>query len=165
MQMNGTIAVDAAKYRGACVEDLDLPPALSIGPSATVSDAYTLASEREYSQLTVTSAKNRRLVGYIDMRHIMPALEAGKDNEKVRDHMVRFKKREESELEYQVITPETPLEQLEAFLLQGHEFAIVTDSSRRFVLAIATKQDLEERFLKRRPSFPGVDLGRPNLSG
>jgi hypothetical protein len=32
------------------------------------------------------------------------------------------------------------------------EFAVVTDAGRKFVLGVATKQDLEE-FVKRRPSY------------
>ena len=61
---------------------------------------------------------------------------------------------------YQVITMETPLEELEAFFVsevgaQGEkrdkqEFAVVTDLSRKFVLGVATRADLEE-FVKRRP--------------
>lgn len=71
---------------------------------------------------------------------------------------------------YKVITMDTPLEELEAFFLNGggggvgggngggggdegggRDFAVVTDGSRRFVLGVATKGDLEE-FVKRRPA-------------
>lgn len=56
---------------------------------------------------------------------------------------------------YKVITTETPLEELEAFFNGGidgigaQEFAVVTDASRKFVLGVATKSDLES-FVKRR---------------
>lgn len=68
---------------------------------------------------------------------------------------------------YRVITMETPLEELERFFdgevdvrngdrgeaerKEKQEFAVVTDASRKFVLGVATKGDLEE-FVKRRPA-------------
>ena len=52
---------------------------------------------------------------------------------------------------YKVITPNTPLEGLDDFLSEdGREFAVVTDEKRRFVLGVATRQDLEN-FAVRRP--------------
>jgi len=50
----------------------------------------------------------------------------------------------------------TPLEELEAFFGGGvtgqkQDFAVITDERRRFVLGVATAQDLEE-FVKRRPA-------------
>lgn len=59
---------------------------------------------------------------------------------------------------YQLITPETPLEELEAFFEGGgaasgaekKEFAVVTDGDRKFVMGVATRGDLEE-FVRRRP--------------
>lgn len=61
---------------------------------------------------------------------------------------------------YEVITMETPLEDLERFFFGGagsqggkpqRWFAVVTDEERRFVLGVATVDDLE-RFVERRPS-------------
>lgn len=61
---------------------------------------------------------------------------------------------------YQVVTPDTSLDVLEEFL-KKHSFAVgtvpergglmcvVTDESRKFVLGVATREDLEE-FAKRR---------------
>ena len=43
---------------------------------------------------------------------------------------------------YTVITPATPLAELEDFL-RGNIFAIVTDRERKFVLGVVTPQDLE----------------------
>ena len=69
--------------------------------------------------------------------------------------MTKFQRKGRS---YRVITMETPLEALEAFFRGGEkegswkeEFAVVTDEKRRFVLGVATVQDLEE-FVKRRPA-------------
>ncbi|KZV78942.1 hypothetical protein EXIGLDRAFT_783032 [Exidia glandulosa HHB12029] len=50
--------------------------------------------------------------------------------------------------EYTVITPGTPLADLEAFL-KNNLFALVTDENRKFVLAVATFHDLES-FVQRR---------------
>jgi hypothetical protein len=68
--------------------------------------------------------------------------------------MTRFQRRGRT---YQVITMETPLEELEAFFRGGvtegewtQDFAVITDDNRRFVMGVATVQDLEE-FAKRRP--------------
>lgn len=72
--------------------------------------------------------------------------------------MQRFNRKKENV--YKVITMETPLEELEHFFegevasgqkREKQEFAVVTDASRKFVLGVATKADLEE-FVKRRPA-------------
>lgn len=71
--------------------------------------------------------------------------------------MTRFQRKGRT---YRVITMQTPLEELEAFFRGdgegasgewAQEFAVVTDENRRFVLGVATVQDLEE-FVKRRPA-------------
>lgn len=69
--------------------------------------------------------------------------------------MVRFQRKGKR---YRLITMETPLEELEKFFEgegDGQEgakqdFAVVTDGARRFVLGVATRDDLE-KFLSRRP--------------
>lgn len=43
---------------------------------------------------------------------------------------------------YHTIHPLTPLEDLDAFL-KDHEFALVTDEARKWVLGVATRSDLE----------------------
>lgn len=74
--------------------------------------------------------------------------------------MLKFRRKKNV---YKVITMETPLEELERFfdgdmgLSDGGEkrekqdFAVVTDASRKFVLGVATREDLEQ-FVKRRPT-------------
>ena len=57
---------------------------------------------------------------------------------------------------YALITMETPLEDLQAFFEganggEKQEFAVVTDPARRFVLGVATREDLAE-FVRRRPA-------------
>lgn len=72
----------------------------------------------------------------------------------MKEAMIKFRRKGRV---YKVITMDTPLEELEEFFRGGVEgngpqdFAVVTDASRRFVLGVATVNDLEE-FVKRRPA-------------
>lgn len=82
-------------------------------------------------------------------------LDAGKvkPEEPISKAMARFERKGRT---YKVISMATPLEELEEFFEGGgvgqkQEFAVVTDEDRRFVLGVATRNDLEE-FVKRRPA-------------
>ena len=57
-------------------------------------------------------------------------------------YMSRFKRT--AATPYTIITPSTPLAELEDFL-KHNIFAIVTDWDRKFVLGVVTSQDLEVR--------------------
>ncbi|PYI00989.1 hypothetical protein BO78DRAFT_354490 [Aspergillus sclerotiicarbonarius CBS 121057] len=150
----------ANKYRGATVEDLDPNPALSVSPHDPISTAMIAAYERDYTHLTVTSSTKRSLVGYLSIPRLKELLKEGavKESDPVSAAMQRFNRKRGT---YQVITMETPLEELEKFFesetgLNGEprakqDFAVVTDVSRKFVLGVATKADLGE-FVKRRPA-------------
>ncbi|KAL2262358.1 hypothetical protein VTK26DRAFT_1583 [Humicola hyalothermophila] len=146
----------ASRYRGATVADLDPPAALSLTPSDTVSLALLSAFERDYTHLTVVDSATRSLLGYLSIPHLQALLEAGRvaPTDPVRAAMTRFRRRG---AKYKVITMDTPLEELEAFFEgvetggQKQEFAVITDDRRRFVLGVATREDLEE-FVKRRPA-------------
>ncbi|KXX81890.1 Cystathionine beta-synthase [Madurella mycetomatis] len=146
----------ASRYRGATVEDLDPPAALSLTPSDTVSLALVSAFERDYTHLTIVDSTTRALLGYLSIPHLQALLEAGRvqPEDEVRSAMIRFQRRG---AKYKVITMQTPLEELEAFFEgaetggQKQEFAVITDERRRFVLGVATRGDLEE-FVKRRPA-------------
>ena len=146
----------ASRYRGATVEDLDPPAALSLTPSDTISVALMSAFERDYTHLTVVDSETRALLGYISIPQLQTLLEQGrvKPDDPVRNAMVRFRRRG---AKYRVITMDTTLEELEAFFAgmetngQKQDFAVITDDRRRFVLGVATVQDLEE-FVKRRPA-------------
>ncbi|KAL8730767.1 MAG: hypothetical protein Q9166_003837 [cf. Caloplaca sp. 2 TL-2023] len=146
----------AQKYRGATVEDLDPPPALSTKPTELISYALMNAYERDYSHLTVISEDTRALLGYLNIPRLKGMLKNGivRETDHVEKAMQKFQR---SGKVYKVITMDTPLEELEAFFVDGvggsgsQEFAVVTDGNRRFVLGVATKADLEE-FVKRRPA-------------
>jgi hypothetical protein len=138
----------------ATVEDLDPPPALSCHPTDRISTALLRAYERDYTHLTVVSPETRSLLGYLNI----PRLKEMLKNKQVSDHdaveqaMQKFRRKGRV---YKVITMDTPLEELEGFFdgegAAKQDFAVVTDGSRRFVLGVATKWDLEE-FVRRRPS-------------
>ncbi|KAL1986725.1 hypothetical protein VTN96DRAFT_5930 [Rasamsonia emersonii] len=154
----------ADKYRGATVEDLDPPPALSVSPNDSILSAQLAAYERDYTHLTVISSKTRALIGYLNIPRLKELLREGKvkESDPVRAAMQRFNRKPGNI--YHVITMATPLEELERFFKgeigpregyaarrEKQEFAIVTDAARKFVLGVVTQQDLEE-FVKRRPA-------------
>lgn len=59
-----------------------------------------------------------------------------------------------------VITPDTPLEDLERFFkTSGSEFALVTDVERKFVLGICTVEDLD-KCVSSVPSSPHLQAHR-----
>ncbi|KAL9058372.1 MAG: hypothetical protein Q9162_001827 [Coniocarpon cinnabarinum] len=140
----------ADKYRGATVQDLDPPAALSITPDTPISSAQLTALSHDYTHLTVLSP-SRSLLGYLSMPYLQSQLSSKTvaEDDPVEKAMQRFARKGRV---YQLITPETPLEELEEFLEQGEgrDFAVVTDGDRKFVLGVATKADLEE-FVRRRP--------------
>ena len=117
------------------------------------------AYERDYTHLTVISATKRSLLGYLSIPRLKELIQSGsiKESDPVSAAMQRFNRKRGI---YQVITMETPLEELEQFFesqtgangesREKHQFAVVTDAARKFVLGVATKADLEE-FVKRRP--------------
>ena len=123
-------------------------------PSDPISHALISGLERDYTHLTVVSQENRALLGYISIPRLQQLLKEGqvKDSDPVDEAMQKFRRKG---TRYQIITTETPLEELERFFNGGvdgigaQEFAVVTDASRKFVLGVATKSDLES-FVKRR---------------
>ncbi|KAK2734330.1 hypothetical protein FQN57_001697 [Myotisia sp. PD_48] len=148
------------KYRGATVEDLDPPAALSTFPHVLISSALLSAYERDYTHLTVISSNSRSLLGYLSIPYLKSLLKDGTvtESDPVEKAMLKFRRKGHV---YKVITMETPLEELESFFngepdndggrKEKQDFAVVTDSSRKFVLGVATREDLE-RFVKRRPA-------------
>ena len=116
----------SAKYRFSAVDDLRLPPALSVSTETSLDDALTMALEREYSQLTVVSPECKKLLGYLDVPLVVKNLKEGKCKMKegelaVKDVYTKFDRRKS--VGYQIITPDTSLDILEDFL-KGHNFAI-----------------------------------------
>jgi len=144
-------SLPADGYRGAVVEDLQLPPAFSISANEAISRAVELAYERDFSHIPVLD-RRRRPLGYVDVAQLKEKWEAGQANpdDKVSQYMTKFDRT--SPEPYTIITPLSPLSELEDFL-KTNIFALVTDQSRKFVLAVATSQDLEN-FVRRRGIIP-----------
>ncbi|KAI1934608.1 hypothetical protein LOZ58_004622 [Ophidiomyces ophidiicola] len=147
------------KYRGATVEDLDPPPALSTSPHDSISSALLAAYERDYTHLTVISSTSRSLLGYLNIPRLKSLIQEGTvtESDPVEKAMQKFQRKGHV---YKVIMMDTPLEELERFFngemgdgekRDKQDFAVVTDASRKFVLGVATREDLEQ-FVKRRPA-------------
>lgn len=99
----------------------------------------------------------RALLGYIAIPHLQALLDSSKvgPDDTLAAAMTKFERKGRR---YRVITMQTPLEELEGFFRSGvtegdwkQEFAVITDENRRFVLGVATVEDLKE-FVKRRPA-------------
>ncbi|KAI0053190.1 hypothetical protein FA95DRAFT_1586228 [Auriscalpium vulgare] len=145
---NGSVPTVADKYRGAVVEDLQLSPAFALPQDEHLGRAIELAYDRDFSHIPVLDRK-RKPLGYVEVAALKKKYEAGEANptDRVAAYMVKFN-RSVSTHPYTVITPDTPLSDLEEFL-KDKIFALVTDYGRKFVLGVATAQDLET-FVSRR---------------
>ncbi|KAI9428455.1 hypothetical protein H4582DRAFT_1772960, partial [Lactarius indigo] len=151
---DGPVLPPPDQYRGAVVEDLQLPPAFSLPKSELIARAIELAYDRDFSHIPVLG-KHRNLLGYIEVATLKKKWEAGEVNptDTIASCMTKFN-RSPTTNPYTVITPDTPLAELESFL-RNHIFALstyffsLTDYERKFVLGVATSQDLEA-FVSRR---------------
>lgn len=143
-------------YRGATVEDLQLSPALVLPSNTTAGVALQMAYERDFSILPISDPATRRLEGWVSIAQLKKeAGETGIEESQLKDlgskggavtRFVRSRK-------YKVITPATSLEELDTFLTGANvSFALVTDSDRKFVLGLVTKEDLEKFISRRMPN-------------
>jgi cystathionine beta-synthase len=140
------------KYRGASVEDLQLPAAVTVRGSTTVTDALDLMIEREFSQLPVVD-DSRKMIGFVydaDLRALLRS-NAAAASDPVEKWMHSFRTHGKGRRTYHIITPDTPLAELARFF-EHHSAAFVTDADRRWCLAVATKYDLI-RFMTGRRMF------------
>ncbi|KAH9835246.1 uncharacterized protein C8Q71DRAFT_858896 [Rhodofomes roseus] len=147
-QVNGSaLPSQGDKYRGAVVEDLQLPPAFALPSDEAISRAIESAYERDFSYIPVLD-RHRKPLGYLDVAALKEKWEAGQaaPDDRVIIHLTKFNR--SSSHPYTIITPSTSLPELEEFL-RHNVFAIVTDYSRKFVLGVATQQDLDN-FVSRR---------------
>ncbi|KAI5120893.1 hypothetical protein M0805_002993 [Coniferiporia weirii] len=137
----------AHKYRGAVVEDLQLPPAFALPRSENIARAIELAYDRDFSHIPILSGE-RKPLGYLDVAALKKKWEAGQadPDANVLKYMTKFIRGPSQT--YTLITSDTPLYELEDFL-KSNLFALVTDYDRKFVLAVATQSDLDN-FVTRR---------------
>lgn len=141
----------------ATVEDLDPPAALSTSPYSPIARAVDTANEQQFTHLTVIDPSTKALLGYISIPRLEELLAAGavQGSDPVEKAMQRFERKGKR---YRLITLGTPLQELEEFFTgvgaaggRPQEFAVVTDVARRFVLGVATKEDLQ-KFVNSRPA-------------
>ncbi|CAN3371425.1 hypothetical protein DIURU_005103 [Diutina rugosa] len=149
-------------YRGATIEDLDIKPAISVNPQTTILQALETAYEGEFTFLPVIHEANKKLLGVLNVDEVEP-----KKGELVKNHMMWFSQAAKRAYEqqqqpqaktprntkiitpqpssktYTVLTPGTPLEELDAFFAQGNPFAIITEAGGKFVYGVATLEDLQ----------------------
>ncbi|KAJ1982732.1 hypothetical protein H4R34_001607 [Dimargaris verticillata] len=172
------------KYRGASVEDLQLPTAVAIAPTDTIAHALEVMRERDYSQLPVITA-HRQLAGYVTLATLQSLVDhqRAEYTQTIDSVMYHFRplpksygpgsatSRQDAEMSmpgnrprlgsirprYQLITPSTPLNELAKFFEQ-HSVAFVTDRSRKFCLGVVTKFDLM-KFISRRSGLTGSFYG------
>ncbi|SCZ96727.1 BZ3500_MvSof-1268-A1-R1_Chr4-1g06660 [Microbotryum saponariae] len=172
-----------AAYRGAVVEDLQLSPALVLSSDTTVDVALQMAFEREFSIIPISHPSTRRLQGWLSSQALQTQVGSGLISGRTclasvlerpnsnsdettptasgtrslatrsaTSAVTRFRK----EGDYQVITPNTPLEELETFFTHGQtrnvSFALVTDQERKFVLGVVTPDDLLKFISRREPN-------------
>jgi len=145
--MSLTPRTAAERYRGAVVEDLQLPPAFALDRDERISKAIELAYERDFSYFPVLS-KERKPLGYVDVAALKAKWESrsAQPDEPILAYTTHFKRNKSHP--YTVITPETDLAELESFL-SHNDFAIITDPGRKFVIGVATPDDLQT-FVTRR---------------
>jgi predicted transcriptional regulator len=132
--------LDFSKYRGASVDDLQLPEATFVFDSDTVASALLLMENRDFSILPVTNSK-RKMIGLVT-KDSLQKLSCSKDL--ISEQMCKFPKGKN----YTIVTPDTLLEDLES-MFEKCMAVFVTDTSGKFPLAVVTKYDLI-KFIERR---------------
>lgn len=170
-------------YRGATIEDLDIPPAISINPSTNLNEALEISYEHEFTYLPIIHETNKRLLGVLNIDNLRkkPQLvhdssleplaknfmiwfsqKARRTYEKDLTDLVQsrrtplntkiIKPRPSNGKAFQMLTPLSPLEDLESFFQKGYYFAIITNDDGTFVYGVATPEDLA-KFEKSRPKL------------
>ncbi|KAI5952341.1 hypothetical protein KGF54_003207 [Candida jiufengensis] len=163
-------------YRGATIEDLDLPPAISINPSTSIKDAIQIGFEYDFTFLPIIHEINKKLLGVLNLDEINNNSKIN-GNEKVMKYMYWFNKSTQRKYQnnkepttnstslkttilkpntgkrYSVLTPFSPLEDLASFFNRDNNyFAIITNDEGTFVYGIATPEDLI-KYEKSRPKL------------
>ncbi|EDK44268.1 conserved hypothetical protein [Lodderomyces elongisporus NRRL YB-4239] len=80
-------------YRGATIEDLNIPQALSVNPSTSIYGAIELGFENEFTYLPVIHELNKRLLGVINLEQFKQGtaqINHAKQEPTVFDYMIWF---------------------------------------------------------------------------
>jgi len=142
------------KYRGAAVAELNLASPKAIDQDSSLNNALNIMDSNDFDFLPVVD--NKKFVGFVSRNEILAHIpEETQDDQdkgdviKVGEIMHRFAKRKES---YHLITPETPLKDLEKFF-EKHAVGFVTDNERIWCLGVVTKLDLTNYLTQRGADF------------
>ncbi|KJE89664.1 hypothetical protein CAOG_01099, partial [Capsaspora owczarzaki ATCC 30864] len=136
----------ASKYRGAAVEDLNLPVPVTASQTIAIGAALALMDEHDFDNLPVLDAK-KRLVGLLTREKLEARVRAAPSTaeaEQVTPAMYYSFSRKHR---YVPIQLDTPLEVLEQFFTQ-HSIAFVTDDNG-WCVSLATPADLQLYLSKR----------------
>jgi predicted transcriptional regulator len=125
----------------ATVEDLQLPEAICIFQNRSISEALTIMSMQDFSQLPVID-NNRKLIGIVSLDKISKY--TGDPSDPVAIVTSIFGK----QAPYFPITPSTRLADLESFF-RMHHAGFVTDGVTRWPLAVITKDDVDRVHAKK----------------
>ncbi|KAJ3121111.1 hypothetical protein HK098_003960 [Nowakowskiella sp. JEL0407] len=128
------------EYRGASIEDLQLPEAVSIPKNCKIEIALEIMISRDFSQLPVID-NHRKMIGWVSLGSLQSHISDGSlknpNVEEISSWMYTFNRKRS----YQIITPDTLLSDLDSFW-ENHTVAFVTDQSGKFPLAVVTKFDI-----------------------
>ncbi|KAL8280642.1 hypothetical protein RQP46_006965 [Phenoliferia psychrophenolica] len=138
---------------GSSEQRHDLPQEVQDCIEACMEDYEYLRSFVRKAILPISDPSTRALEGWVDVATLKQDVEAGRTADEaplstVKTSFPRTKP-------YSVISPDTTLEDLEVFLdRDGVSFALVTDSNRKFVLGLVTRDDLSKFNKRRNPNGP-----------
>lgn len=138
-----------SKFRGASVEDLQLPEAVSVLATAPIEEALRIMLERDFSQLPVVN-QHRKMIGFVSQGHLEHLLITGQADRLTPLSEVTLNL-QASRRPYYLITPDTPLTDLATFF-ENFSAGFVTDDARNWCLAVVTKFDLLTFLMKRNVS-------------
>lgn len=149
--INGVVEEDA--WRGAAVEDLQLPPALTVLPTDLCGRVLCELEDNDYDNAPVINGR-KRLEGLVGRHELRRLLKEGlvQPTDPIAMAMHRFSSKETGE-PYWPITPETPLAELHDFFKHPgphRDIAFITDANN-WCLGVVTKNDLESFLTSRRP--------------
>ena len=152
------VVSDAARsrYAGATVRQLNLLPPATAAPDTPASAA--LPAARAHGGQCVLIVEEGALRGYVDMVDLVIAETEDRLASPLRALQRPFAgtpERPEAPAAFRVLTRDTELAELDAFL-ETHAFALITDAARTYVESVATSADVQ-RYVDAAPVASALD--------
>lgn len=126
--------------QGLTVSSLQLLPPPTVSRDATTQDALRVARTHNGEQVLVCNDK--KLTGFVDMVDLAVNEDMNKPISEIVQPFAGTRESPRTPDTFRVITPDTPLSELAAFLKEN-PFAIVTDAEREAVLGVAVQGDID----------------------